>query len=621
MIRCRLAWIAPAVVVVSLVAAGAAAQQADGWPDPIANHVLPYQTSGLTHGPMLGRPGATSMRVWVRTRKPTAFRIVYDTKLPLDAKSPGVEGRTDAAHDNTGTVDLTGLKPATRYYYGVMIDGRLADTRMGFDRPWPFFRTLPDATSYVDAKHNPTGRFNVGFSIGCGGSQDPVLSGGQYASAASFASLHKRHGDEVMFHFMNGDYTYEELRDGTVAGVRANYKLYMQRGRSMTALQRFTPFLFMYDDHEVEDNLFGAGEVGLVAGPKKNKFLERDVQLGVWNEYAEWANYAAPQRGRLRVGAAAVEKGGDVLHDPAADFSDLKGGAVSTILVRRTSPKNAGVYGLAAVVDKHRLRVTPKFRADEKISYTIGTHHYYDWKVGNCHFFALDTRGERSRYTVAKRREAGQWLLGEAQRRWLIEGVRKSDAQFIFLISSVGMVVPHSAYHVDPKRGTVSKGDGFPGFVHERELILPVLDKLDKPVLVFTGDVHNSLAVQITDNVWEFMVGPMNSTAHPIGTAGNAPFGGWHENEGRKFKVKWVAGFPNNVHYSRLRSTFYAVVQVNNIFRTAKPEGAGYQYVAYDAPQVIVRYHDGYTGKLAYAEAISTADLKKPKPAAGEGGD
>ena len=90
------------------------------------------------------------------------------------------------------------------------------------------------------------------------------------------------------------------------------------------------------------------------------------------------------------------------------------------------------------------------------------------------------------------------------------------------------------------------------------------------------------------------------------------PIGGWHENEGRTFKVKWVAGFPNDVHFSRLRSTFYAVVQVNNIFRTAKPEGAGYQYVAYDAPQVIVRYHDGYTGKLAYAEAISTADIRRP---------
>ena len=36
----------------------------------------------------------------------------------------------------------------------------------------------------------------------------------------------------------------------------------------------------------------------------------------------------------------------------------------------------------------------------------------------------------------------------------------------------------------------------------------------------------------------------------------------------------------------------------------------GLQYISYDEPQVIVQFYDGYTGKLAYAEGISTADAK-----------
>jgi hypothetical protein len=108
------------------------------------------------------------------------------------------------------------------------------------------------------------------------------------------------------------------------------------------------------------------------------------------------------------------------------------------------------------------------------------------------------------------------------------------------------------------------------------------------------------------------MVGPMNSTAHPIGTAGRMPFGGRWESQGRPVSIKWVAGFPDNVSYERLRSTFYSVVTVNNVMKTAKPDGSGYQFVAYDEPQVIVSYYDGYTGRLVYAEAVSRLDFELP---------
>ncbi|GAG24876.1 unnamed protein product, partial [marine sediment metagenome] len=49
------------------------------WPDPVANHVFPFNSSDLTHGPLLGQPNSKSMRVWVRTKKPVEFSIVYDT--------------------------------------------------------------------------------------------------------------------------------------------------------------------------------------------------------------------------------------------------------------------------------------------------------------------------------------------------------------------------------------------------------------------------------------------------------------------------------------------------------------------------------------------------------------
>lgn len=595
---------------------------AEPWPDPVANDVLPYETAGLTHGPMLGRPAANSIRVWVRTAKPVKFEVVCDTKLPLDEKSPTAVGETTAARDNTGVVDLAGLVPDTRYFYGVRIEGRLADTRPEFHDPWPSFRTLPDAKSCASAQHNPRGLFNVAFAIGHCASQDPAATGGgHYASPPAYDTLRRLHGDEAQFAIVNGDIIYEELRDGTLDGVRANYKLYLSRGRSFASLFRGMPGLFTFDDHDVGWDIHGCGDVGLGNGPH----LIRDIGLAAYQEYAGWANFAGPHSGAVRFGQAELKAGSDVLFDPDADFSSLSPGTVSTIHIapytktgdahkRAESPPNAGVYGLVEVLDKNRLRVRPAFRKDATLPYSIGTHHYYDWKVANCHFFALDTRGERSRYNPQDRRDPNLFLLGEAQRRWLMDGVRRTDAQFIFLISPDPWVIYHTAAHVSQKPGSDrdDKGDGFPSFVHERELLLTFLSSIGKPVLIFTGDVHHSASVRITGNVWEMMCGPLSSTGHPLATLGNPPLGGTWDSQGRQVQIRWLTASPNNLPYQRIRSAHYAVVQVNNVAKAGRPDRAGYEWVAYAEPQVIVRWHDAYTGRLAYAETISTMDARRP---------
>ncbi len=507
----------PAALLLALASAGRA-QVWEGWPDPTANHVVPYHDSGLTHGPVLGRPTATSVRVWVRTAKPMPFKVVCAPALPLSADSPGVAGETLKDRDNTGFVDLDGLAPNTRYVYGVVLDGALVDTRMDVDRPWPTLRTLPDADAYR-GDLNPRGLFNLCFSIGCGGRQAPR----RYGSPASFHHLVKAHRDDLHVHLMNGDFIYEEpgVRKGgkaTLEQYRENYRIYLSRGRSMAELFRYVPAMFTIDDHEL------GTERG--RGPA--------AASRAWDEYAGWANLPGP---------------------------------------RGEHPRGGETFDASFPI-------------------------YFDWRVANCHVFALDCRRER----------AGKSILGKAQRRWLLDGAAGTDADIVFVVSSVPWVIPHTAAHVRPG-DFKPKGDSFLVALEERERLLQAFDALAKPVLILTGDVHNSFAVRITDNVWEFMCGPMNSQGHPIATAGDPPFGGPYESAGRTVQIRWVAGWPNNVHYSRLQSTLYTVVQVNNVLKTARPKGPGYQWVAYDAPQVVVRFHDGYTGKLLYAEAVSTADV------------
>ncbi len=587
------------------------------WPDPVANHVVPYQSLGITHGPILGGVTSSSVKIWIRTQEAMDFKVLVNESLPFDGAKQ-ITGKTNPETDFTGWVEVTGLKPNTNYYYAMVISNDIVDTRARIDQPWPTFRTLPDTTSYVH-EFNPDGLFNFSFSIGaCQRQRSPTNTYGIYADPPVFNTLWEKHRDRLAFHIVNGDLSYEEILNGEKSGLEDNYKLYLGRSPALNRFFRDVPMFTMFNDHEMTDNIDGAGEVGLGAG----NYLVRDPAMEVWQSYAGWVNDKTTQRGSLRFGNAELEQGSNILNDSEADFSTLDLDQVSTLHIGSfykgafkpgptdLSGKNAGVYRVEKVLDEHRLQISPKLKETNKAPYSIGTHHYFDRLVGNCHFIFLDTRSERSKFRGAETAfDENATILGATQKRWFTDTVKNSPADFIFIVSGDPWVIYHSSYHM---RGidTDTKGDGFCGYVQEREELLELLDAIEKPILILTGDVHHPFAVQISDNVWEFLCSPMNSANHPIGTAGLPPLGGWFDSQGRKVKIKWAGGYPDNVHYLRQRHSIYTVIDLNNVVKAGRKSEPGYQFIAYDEPQVVVRFHDGYTGDLLYAEGISTLDAK-----------
>ena len=615
----------PLLLVAALLTPLATSAQNVPWPDPVANHVIPYQRFTITHGPVLGGIHTDSVRVWVRCSEATKFDVLASTHIPFGDDSITVSAEVNPGEDFTGTVDVTGLSANTVYYYAIRIGGEIVDIRASLDDPWPSFRTLPDAKSFAH-RYNPEGKFNLSFSIGsCQRQRSPAPGEayGIYSNPPAFDRLWKDHRNDLAFHIVNGDYTYEEVLDGTASGIEDNYKLYLDRGRSFNRLLRHVPMFTMFNDHEVTDNLDGAGEVGLGDG----NYLVRDPAVKVWQSYAGWTNDDAPHKGPIVFGTGKSDAvAADVLHDPDADFSKLDLKAVSTLHVGpffKEGPRdkslrggaNIGVYEVTEIIDATHLRVSPAFKkpdANADLPYSIGTHHYWDRVIGNMHFIYLDTRSERAGWKgVARSHDEDRFILGKTQREWFLKTANASPAEMIFVISGDPWVIYHSAFHVRGE-GTESKGDGYAGYIHEREILLNALDEIPKPVILLTGDVHHPFACQISDNVWEFLCSPVNSANHPLGTAGLPPLGGWFDSEGRMVKIKWCGGYPDNVHYLRQRHTTYTVIDINNIVRAGTPSGEGYQYLAYDEPQVVVRFHDGYTGKLLYAEGISTLDAKPP---------
>jgi len=581
----------------------------------------------LTHGPMLGQPTATSMAVWGRTSDPGEFHVHYGTSTEqLDQLSK--PATTELAHDNTGVAHLQNLKSDTRYHYQIQVNGRPHGLPGSF-------RTLPSADDTRNAEYNPEGLFNFRFQIGSCANQNPLHGGGHRAT--TYENLNNDWSEKVHFHIMNGDWLYEELREyspeawqiiqgakdfplavkvmPTVVGVWENYKLYLSRGVDLAKWHRNVPSFFTFDDHELVNDIWGSAE----AGKRHRRTVFRDIGTYAWFDYLGWAN-PMEHKHPIHFGQGSMQAGSDLLVDNNTDFTKLPLPEMLNLHVHWGTPqagtndiqydnddgnKNSYVYDIVELVDAHTLRLHMPAKVDDaKLSYTIGRRSYGRFKVSNCEFFLIDTRGDRDMHDVRERDKPGVSMIGKPQREWLLKSMKESNADFFFVISTVPFMIPHSGaggFEMD----AANKEEAWTGFFDEREMLINEWDKLGKKVFVMTGDLHNSFAIKVTDNVWEFCCGPHNSVNHvPKLDESDRPATGNFRFGPRECDIRWSSYvLPDLPRLERLYPHF-CVVQINNVFNMPKKLGDK-RWVAYPHPQVIFQYYDGRTGELDYAEAVS----------------
>jgi hypothetical protein len=175
----------------------------------------------------------------------------------------------------------------------------------------------------------------------------------------------------------------------------------------------------------------------------------------------------------------------------------------------------------------------------------------------------------------------------------------ESKADFFFVVSSVNFMIPHLADVGTP----TEQQDSWTGYVPERDELIDFFQGLDKKVLIFTGDLHNSFVVRITDNIWEFASGPHNSGNAHAEVEGSRPANGLFDSYGRHRFIRWSTWFESG-RVARLKpQKVYCIVNVNNVFPDVSPEGV-HRARAYPHPQVVFQYHDALTGKPLFAESI-----------------
>ncbi len=434
---------------------------------------------------------------------------------------------------------------------------------------------------------------------------------------------------------MNGDWLYEELREyppeawrltqgidelpkavevmPTVVGVWENYKLYLSRGVELAKWHRNVPSYFTFDDHELVNDIWGAG----TAGKRHRRTVFRDIGTYAWHNYLGWADPVVHDQ-RVHFGRAKMTEGSKLLVDRQADFTALpldqmlnlhvhwgtkEAGVNDMRYDNDAGHKNSYVYDIAKVIDEHTLELHMPAKSTDEVSYSIGRQSYSKFRVANCEYFLVDTRSARDMHDVTQRDKKGISMLGKSQRDWLLKSMRESDADFFFVISSVPFMIPHSGAGGFEAAG--NKEEAWTAFFDERELLIDEWDKIGKKVFVMTGDLHNSFAIKVTDNVWEFCCGPHNSVNHvPKNDEMDRPATGKFKFGPRECDIRWSSYIlPDIERLDRLYPHF-CVVQVNNVFNMPKKLGDK-RLVAYPHPQVIFQYFDGRTGELAYSETVT----------------
>ena len=580
----------------------------------------------LTHGPMLGHVESDSVRVWVRTSDPGEFVVHYGTAADqLDQIAAA--GNTRLEDDNTGHVVVNQLKPDTEYHYQVWVNER--------PHGWPGqFRTLPSAESTRNPEYNPQGLFNFKFQIGSCANQNPLHGVGH--RSPTYEHLNNDWASKVNFHIMNGDWLYEELReypteawrltqgvDGlpssvatmpSVVGVWENYKLYLSRGTELAKWHRNVPSYFTFDDHELVNDIWGAG----TAGKRHRRTVFRDIGTYAWYNYLGWANPTEHDQ-NIQYGFARMTAGSDLLVDTSADFTRLPLDDMLNLHVHWGTKEagvndmqydnddghpNSYVYDIAEVVNANTLRLHMPAKVSDDVPYSIGRSSYGKFRVSNSEYYLIDTRGDRDMHDITQRDKPGLSLLGKKQHDWLTKSMQESDASFFFIVSTVPFMIPHSGaggFEAD----FANKEEAWTGFFDERESLIRFWETLERPVFVMTGDLHNSFAIKITDRIWEFCCGPHNSVNHvPKLDESDRPATGKFKFGPRECDIRWSSYIlPDIPRLDRLYPHF-AVVQVNNVFNMPKKLGDT-RWVAYPNPQVIFQYYDGRTGELAYAESIT----------------
>jgi alkaline phosphatase D len=231
------------------------------------------------HGIASGDPLADRVMLWTRV---TAARPDWaDVRWSL-ATDPAMtrviargDGRTSAARDFTVKVDVTGLTPATAYYYRFEAEG--ARSPVGRTRTLPQGPVSRIRLGVVSCSNYPFGYFNAYGALAVRGDLDAVVHLGDYI----YEYANTEYGDGSKY----GRVPLPDKEIVALADYRQRHAQYKSDPDSQE-IHRQHPFVIVWDDHEFTDNAWSGGAAN--HNPDKGEgdwYVRRNAAVRAFHEW------------------------------------------------------------------------------------------------------------------------------------------------------------------------------------------------------------------------------------------------------------------------------------------------------------------------------------------------
>lgn len=190
----------------------------------LAIQAAPY----LELGPMVGHTARNHVKIWAKASEPARFAVRISENPEL-ANGRHIDGpNLEARSDFMGHLSISGLKPNTRYFYALLLDGNDA-----MARPFPSFVTAP----------GPGAKNRTRFAfVSCLGRHG-------YEAAAAWGDMAAR--VEIDLLLLLGDNHYADSTDP--AKQRAAYYSHRQIA-GYEEITQHTPTYAIWDDHDYGPN-------------------------------------------------------------------------------------------------------------------------------------------------------------------------------------------------------------------------------------------------------------------------------------------------------------------------------------------------------------------------------
>lgn len=484
------------------------------------------------HGVASGDPGPDRVVIWTRITPlgdgPVPVRWIVARDRDLKSVLKTGEITTTAERDFTVKIDVTGLAPDLRLYYGFLC----ANARSPVGRTRTLARSGVEAVTFgvVSCANHPFGFFNA------------------------YEALARRREVDVVLHL--GDYLYEYGLDGyggdagirlarlprpqtellTLADYRARHAQYKEEPE-LQALHAACPWIVVWDDHEVANDSWTGGAENHNPGRNEGAWeTRRDAAL---QAYYEWMPIRDPAPGAA---FAAINR--------SFQFGDLATLVMlETRLLARTQQLNYQTDLTPALTawdftDPKAPRVLEPGEPRDHARYLptafdmtgAAPRPIHDWRRVR----ALDPKAPPPGVAflpdlAAFRRklaDPARTLLGPAQRAWLAEKISSSRASGTIwqvlgnqtvmgrvnapdmsrlpaqIVDRLEALRPGTKAFLQLSRPNPPLSlDSWDGYPAERARVLDILARADANAIVLSGDSHDAWAIELPDDAGKVRVG------------------------------------------------------------------------------------------------------------------